>query len=239
MTKSKKIKLIIGILYLICLVSFLYLIFSRFSFDEIKSYDFIKSNRDYIFELKVSNIFLVSVLFILFTILWVLAAGFVSPLALLAGFIFGKWLGLIYLTLGMSIGSTALYLLANFFFKEIIKNKFLYKYKALKQKFQKSEFLYLLIYRFVGGIPFALSNILPCIFNVKAINFFLATFLGIIPQLFVMVTLGSNIEKIIQENISPPSFLDMMLSPDIYFPIIGFIILVFISYMLRKKIFKK
>jgi uncharacterized membrane protein YdjX (TVP38/TMEM64 family) len=217
----------------------LYLIFSRFSFDEIKSYDFIKSNRDYIFELKVSNIFLVSVLFILFTILWVLAAGFVSPLALLAGFIFGKWLGLIYLTLGMSIGSTALYLLANFFFKEIIKNKFLYKYKALKQKFQKSEFLYLLIYRFVGGIPFALSNILPCIFNVKAINFFLATFLGIIPQLFVMVTLGSNIEKIIQENISPPSFLDMMLSPDIYFPIIGFIILVFISYMLRKKIFKK
>jgi len=239
MTKSKKIKLIIGILYLICLVSFLYLIFSRFSFDEIKSYDFIKSNRDYIFELKVSNIFLVSVLFILFTILWVLAAGFVSPLALLAGFIFGKWLGLIYLTLGMSIGSTALYLLANFFFKEIIKNKFLYKYKALKKKFQKSEFLYLLIYRFVGGIPFALSNILPCIFNVKAINFFLATFLGIIPQLFVMVTLGSNIEKIIQENISPPSFLDMMLSPDIYFPIIGFIILVFISYMLRKKIFKK
>lgn len=239
MTKSKKIKLIIGILYLICLVLFLYLIFSRFSFDEIKSYDFIKSNRDYIFELKVSNIFLVSVLFILFTILWVLAAGFVSPLALLAGFIFGKWLGLIYLTLGMSIGSTALYLLANFFFKEIIKNKFLYKYKALKQKFQKSEFLYLLIYRFVGGIPFALSNILPCIFNVKAINFFLATFLGIIPQLFVMVTLGSNIEKIIQENISPPSFLDMMLSPDIYFPIIGFIILVFISYMLRKKIFKK
>ena len=239
MTKSKKIKLIIGILYLICLVSFLYLIFSRFSFDEIKSYDFIKSNRDYIFELKASNIFLVSVLFILFTILWVLAAGFVSPLALLAGFIFGKWLGLIYLTLGMSIGSTALYLLANFFFKEIIKNKFLYKYKALKKKFQKSEFLYLLIYRFVGGIPFALSNILPCIFNVKAINFFLATFLGIIPQLFVMVTLGSNIEKIIQENISPPSFLDMMLSPDIYFPIIGFIILVFISYMLRKKIFKK
>ena len=91
----------------------------------------------------------------------------------------------------------------------------------------------------MGGIPFALSNILPCIFNVKAINFFLATFLGIIPQLFVMVTLGSNIEKIIQENISPPSFLDMMLSPDIYFPIIGFIILVFISYMLRKKIFKK
>ena len=118
MTKSKKIKLIIGILYLICLVLFLYLIFSRFSFDEIKSYDFIKSNRDYIFELKVSNIFLVSVLFILFTILWVLAAGFVSPLALLAGFIFGKWLGLIYLTLGMSIGSTALYLLANFFSKK-------------------------------------------------------------------------------------------------------------------------
>jgi len=238
MTKINKAKLFIGILYIFFVLVFLYLIFSKFTLDEISSYDFIRNNRDYIFQLKQSNLLLISILFFLFTIIWVFAAGFVSPLGLFAGFIFGKWFGLFILVLGMSIGATALYLLANYFFKELIKKKFLSKYSNLKEKFKKSEFLYLLIYRFVGGIPFALSNILPCIFNVKTYNFFIATFLGIIPQLFIVVTLGSNLEKIIKNNAEPPTLLDLMFSPDIYFPIIGFVILVFLAYFLRNKVLK-
>ena len=50
----------------------------------------------------------------LFTIIWVLALGFGSPIALVAGFIFGKWLG-IFLILGMTLGATGLYTFANFF----------------------------------------------------------------------------------------------------------------------------
>ena len=238
MTKINKAKLFIGVLYIIFVLAFVYLIFSKFTLDEITSYDFIRKNRDYIFQLKQSNLLLISILFFLFTIIWVFAAGFVSPLGLFAGFIFGKWFGLFILVLGMSIGATALYLLANYFFKELIKKKFLSKYSNLKEKFKKSEFLYLLIYRFVGGIPFALSNILPCIFNVKTYNFFIATFLGIIPQLFIVVTLGSNLEKIIKNNAEPPTLLDLMFSPDIYFPILGFIILVFLAYFLRNKVLK-
>ena len=49
-----------------------------------------------------------------------------------------------------------LYIFANFFLKDLmIRDKFLNKFKNLELKFKKSEFLYLLIYRFVGGIPFA------------------------------------------------------------------------------------
>ena len=50
--------------------------------------------------------------------------------------------------------------------------------------FKKSEFLYLLIYRFIGGVPWQLSCLLPTIFNVKTSNFFFATLVGIIPQIF-------------------------------------------------------
>ena len=238
MTKFKKVKLFVGVLYIIFVLAFLYLIFSKFTLDEISSYDFIRDNRDYLFQLKQSNLLLISILFVLFTVIWVFAAGFISPLAIFAGFIFGKWSGLFFLVLGMSIGATALYLMANYFFKELIKEKFLSKYSNLKEKFKKSEFLYLLIYRFVGGIPFVLSNILPCIFNVKIFNFFIATFLGVIPQLFIVVTLGSNLEKIIKNNIEPPSLIDLIFSPDIYFPIISFIVLVLLAYFLRNKILK-
>ena len=128
-------------------------------------------------------------------------AGFGLPVALLAGFIFGKWLGTFILVIGMTIGATILYIFGNYFFKEIIKEKFLNRFKNLEIKFKKSEFIYLLVYRFIGGIPFALSNVLPCIFNVKIKNFFLATIIGIIPQIFLMVSIGSGLEKIIEQNL--------------------------------------
>ena len=88
MTKSKKVKLFIGLFYIFAVSLFLYLIFTKFSFEEITSYEFIKNNRDYFYELRQSNLYFLGILFILFAALWVFAAGFGSPLALFAGFIF-------------------------------------------------------------------------------------------------------------------------------------------------------
>ena len=126
--------------------------------------------------------------------------GFGSPIALLGGFIFGKWIGTFVVVLGLSIGATFLYIFGNYFLKDLMKEKFLNKYKNLEIKFKKSEFFYLLIYRFIGGIPWQLSCILPTIFNVKVINFFFASFIGIIPQIFLAVSIGSGLEKVIDQN---------------------------------------
>ena len=52
MEKAKKIKIFLGLFYFISVGLFLYLIFSKFSVNEITSYSFIKNNRDYFFELK-------------------------------------------------------------------------------------------------------------------------------------------------------------------------------------------
>ena len=200
---------------------------------------FIKNNRDYFFQLKQTNLFLISLAFLFFTIVWVVMAGFGSPIALIAGFIFGKWLGTFVLTIGMTVGATILYIGANYFFKEIIKEKFLTKFKSLEVKFKKSEFVYLLIYRFIGGIPFVISNILPCIFNVKTSNFFWATIIGMTPQLFLWVSIGSGLEKIIDQNLDAPGIKDIIFSPDIYIPLIAFAMLVLISIIARKIFYKK
>mgnify|MGYP001246925558 FL=1 len=159
MEKAKKIKLFIGLFYIFAVSLFLYLIFTKFSFEEITSYEFIKNNRNYFYELKKSNLFFLGILFILFSTLWVFAAGFGSPLALFAGFIFGKWFGLLFAVIGMTFGATFLYIFANYFLKEMIRDKFLSRYKKLEEKFKKSEFIYLLIFRFVGGIPFQIQKL--------------------------------------------------------------------------------
>tara|TARA_Y100001954_G_scaffold165205_1_gene175336 strand:- start:1800 stop:2516 length:717 start_codon:yes stop_codon:yes gene_type:complete len=238
MEKTKKLKLFIGIFYLILVGLFLYIFFSKFSLQEITSYDFIKNNRDYFFDLRQSNLFMLSLSFILFLIIWVLAAGFGSPVAILAGFIFGKWIGTFVVVFGLSFGAVLLYIFANFFLKDIIKDKFLEKYKDLGEKFKNSEFLYLLIYRFIGGIPFAISNVLPCLFNVKPLNFFFASLLGMAPQLFIVVSIGSGLEKVIDQNLKTPNLKDIIFTPDIYIPLIGFFSLLIITFVLRKIFYK-
>ena len=239
MKKSKKIKLFIGISYLILVSIFLFLFFSKFSLQEISSYDFIKDNRTYFIELKNSNLFLLTIIFLILSILWVFPfLGFGSPVALVGGFIFGKWIGTSVVVLGLSVGATFLYTFANYFLKDLIREKFLYKYKNLDIKFKKSEFNYLLIYRFIGGIPWQLSCILPTIFNVKVKNFFFATLVGIIPQIFLAVSIGSGLENIIERNIETPSIVEIIISPKIYIPLILFFILLLITIFIRKKFYR-
>ena len=238
MAKSKKIKLFIGLFYISAVGLFLYFIFTKFSFQEITSYEFIKNNRDYFYDLRQTNLFLLGVSFILFSILWVFAAGFGSPLALFAGFIFGKWFGLLFTVIGLSIGATLLYIFANYFLKEMIRDRFLNRFQKLEEKFQKSEFLYLLVYRFIGGIPFQIQNVLPCIFNVKVYNYFWSTFLGMIPSLFIMISIGSGLEEIIDQNLNAPSVIDLITSPSIYIPLIAFFGLLIITIFFRKDFYK-
>ena len=239
MEKTKKIKLFIGLSYLFIVCLFLYFFFSKFSLQEITSYDFIKNNRSYFIELKSSNLLLVSIIFLTLTILWVFPfLGFGSPVALIGGFIFGKWIGTILVVFGLSIGATFLYIFGNYFLKDFIREKFLNKFQKLENKFKKSEFSYLLIYRFIGGIPWQLSCLLPTLFNVKKTYFFFATLIGIIPQIFLTVSIGSGIEKVIDQNSKLPGLTDIIFSPDIYVPILAFLILILLTIFLRKFFYK-
>tara|TARA_B000000532_G_scaffold241772_1_gene234669 strand:+ start:889 stop:1611 length:723 start_codon:yes stop_codon:yes gene_type:complete len=239
MEKAKKTKIIIGLCYLTLVSFFLLMFFSKFSIDEITSYDFIRDNRLYFQELKNSNLFLVSIIFLIFTILWVFPfLGFGSPIALLGGFMFGKWLGTIIVVIGLSVGATFLYMFGNYFLKDLIREKFLNRYENLERRFKKSEFYYLLIYRFIGGIPWQLSCILPTIFNVKTINFFFASLIGIVPQIFLAVSIGSGLEKIIDQNSELPKITEVIFSPEIYIPILAFLSLVLTTIFLRKSFYK-
>jgi len=237
MKKDNKIKIYLGLAYLLILILFLWFIFNRFTLSELTSYEFIKNNRDYLISTTESNYLLVSVIFIIFTIVWVLLLGFGSPVFLAGGFIFGKWVGTVLVVLGLSVGSTLLYILANYFFKELIKEKFSKKFISLNKKFKNNEFIFFLIYRFIGGIPFAISNILPTLFNIKIRNFFFGSIIGMTPQLFIGASIGEGLEKVIRTNQDVPSFFSIISSNHIYIPVTVFIVLVILTYFLRKKFF--
>ena len=239
MNKEKKIKIFLGSAYILIVSIFLWFFFSKFSFQDFSSYELIRENRDALEQIKNSNIFVSSILFLLGTIIWTLLLGFGSPVFLVGGFVFGKWLGTLIIVFGLSIGATFLYMFANYFLKDLIEEKFSSRFNNLTEKFKENEFTFFLIYRFIGGIPFFISNILPTIFNVKIRNFFLGSVIGMTPQLFVGASLGAGLNKILEENSEAPSLLQLLLTPDIYLPIIGIITLVLIGFLLRKKFYSK
>ena len=238
MENTKKFKIYLGILYVLLISTFLYFFFSKFTLQEISSYEFIKNNVDYFSNLKDKNYYTLLLTFFLFVVFWVLLLGFGSPVALASGFIFGKWIGTIIIATSLSVGSLLLYLIANFFFRDLVQQKLGNRMVFLKDLFKKNEFLYFLAYRFIGGLPFFIHNTLPVIFNIRIINYFFGTLLGMIPQLFIMVSIGSGLEKIIKTNNSPPSFFEIIASKDIYLPLIAFIAIVIISIFLKKKFYK-
>ena len=75
-------------------------------------------------------------------------------------------------------------------------------------------------------------------FNVKASNFFWASLLGMLPQLFLVCSIGSGLEKIISQNLEAPSIIDLLTSQEIYLPIIAFAILILITLFLRRIFYK-
>ena len=238
MENTKKLKIYLGILYVLLISTFLYFFFSKFTLQELSSYEFIKNNVDYFSNLKDKNYYTLLLTFFLFVVFWVLLLGFGSPVALASGFIFGKWIGTIIIAISLSVGSLLLYLIANFFFRDLVQQKFGNRMVFLKDLFKKNEFLYFLIYRFIGGLPFFIHNTLPVIFNVKIVNYFFGTLIGMIPQLFIMVSIGSGLEKIIETNNTPPSLLEIILSKDIYLPLLAFLLIIVISFFLKRKIYK-
>ena len=239
MLSKSNIKFYIGVIYFLIITVFLWFFFKYFSIQDFTSFEVIKSNRNSLNNIKDNNIFLSVIIFYLISIIWVLLLGFASPIFLVGGFLFGKWIGSIVVILGLTSGATLLYIFASYLFKDYIYNKFSKKFSYLVEIFNKNELLYFTIYRFIGGIPFFLQNLIPTIFDVKIKNYFLGSLIGLSPQLFIGVSLGSGIDKLIENNNEMPTMLEMIFTPDIYLPIFGLFVIIVFGYIYRKKITKK
>jgi uncharacterized membrane protein YdjX (TVP38/TMEM64 family) len=71
----------------------------------------------------------------------------------------------------------------------------------------------------------------------KIKNYIYATFFGLAPTTFILNSLGSGINNLIEGN-QEINYINVISNPGIYLPIISFIIILVISYFVKKKFFK-
>ena len=237
--KSLNLKLIIAIVYLTIIAIGIFFLLSNIDIRDLMSYDFIRSHKDIILEYKRNNFLVLTVIFFVFSIIWVFLLGFAMPLLVFSGFVFGTWWGISIVLISTTIGATLLYLLVGLFFREIIEEKLAPKFSKLKNFFNKNDIAYFMFFRFIGGggTPYSVQNVLPVLFNMPVKNYFVATLIGSMPSMFVTVALGSGLESVIDKN-EEPSFFQVLFSPEVYLPIAGFAIILVISFFAKRFFFK-
>ena len=235
---SKKLKLSLGISYLVILFIFLYFVFLQIEISRLNDFSYYKELQVNLDGFIGDKLYINLLIFFIFSVVWVALLGFGSPLVIISGIFFGKWIGTFISVVSFSVGALVLYSITIFFFKDLINNLLQKKFSKYISLFKKNEFYYFFIFRLIGGLglPFPLQNTLPVIFNMKKTNYFFASILGFIPGMFIMVSIGSGINKYIKES-DNFSFINLILSKDIYLPIVFFIILILISLIIKKKFF--
>ena len=237
--KLLNVKWVIGSFYLLLLIAGIIFLLTNYNISDFFSYEFIRLNKNIILEYRRENFLVLTILFFIFSIVWVLLLGFAMPLLIFSGFVFGKWWGILIVLTSTTIGAVLLYFLAGLFFRDIIQEKFAPKFSKLKKFFNKNELVYFMFFRFIGGggTPYAIQNTLPILFDMSMKNYIIATFLGSMPSMFVTVSIGSGIENIIDQN-EKLSAVNVIFSPEIYIPIVCFFILLIIGFIIKKSYFK-
>jgi len=215
----------------------MFIIFSNFDFKDLSDVNFFKNNQQLFNDYKLENKFLLSIFFSIFSIIWVFLLGFGTPLALFAGFIFGKWFGTLISVVSLSVGATLLYCLANLFFKDFIKKKLSTKIEKFINLFNKNDFVYFILFRFTGGgMPFAVQNVLPVVFEMTVKKYFFSTLIGIVPGIFIITSIGAGVESFIGKN-ETLVWTELIRDPGIYFPVLTFIIVLILASFINKFFF--
>ena len=236
MNRLSKIKIFLGLAYL-GIVSLVVISFFYFGANTFLSPSYLVENKNYIFELRDQNLFLISSVYFFFSIIWVFLMGFGTPLVIFAGFAFGTILGSILSIFSFTIGATLLYLFANHYFKDLVEKYLGTKYASIKQNVNQNELSYFFSLRVIPGIPFPIKNLLPVLFNMKLKNFFLATLFGEAAPIIISVSIFSGLSNAFESD--KDLNLNLLFSPEIFFPLLALAMMSLIANFVKKKYFNK
>ena len=234
MNRLSKIKIFLGLMYLMVVTSVV-IAFFYFGANTFLSPSYLIENKNYIFGLRDQNLILIGSVYFFFAIIWVFLMGFGTPLIIFAGFAFGTVLGSVLSIFSFTIGATLLYCFANHYFKDLVEKYLGNKYSKLKNNINENELSYFFSLRVVPGIPFPIKNLLPVLFNMKIKNYFIATLFGEAVPIIISVSIFSGISSAFQSN--KAFSLNLLFAPEIFFPLLALAIMSLVANYIKKKYF--
>jgi len=114
-------------------------------------------------------------------------------MSLLAGCLFGRWLGTGVASLGYVAGVTASFLMARSLLRERLRRQFGPRLRRVERGFEREGAYYLLILRLMPGLPFFLVNWLMALTPIRPRAFAAVSWVGVLPLTFLYAGVGTEL----------------------------------------------
>lgn len=144
-----------------------------------------------------------------------------SILAISAGIIFGLKFGFLYTMVGALCGGSLAFFIARFLGREFLLKWLKKDFEKLENSIENNSFSIILLLRLIPLFPFDVVSYAAGISSISYKKYFLATFFGTIPGIFVFVNMGRA-----TLDINPQKF---------YISISLLICLISFSFLLKQK----
>jgi len=157
----------------------------------------LKGNRDVLLMYTKNHYwFIFSLAALIYTISVALSIPVATLLSLATGFLFGRWIGMVVITISATLGAALVFLATRYVFAEAAQRRLGPMAKKMISGFHENDFHYLLFLRLVPLFPFWLVNLAPAFTPIKIRTYLLATVLGIMPAAFVFANFGESLGRI-------------------------------------------
>ena len=204
---------------------------------DLLSFETLRDNREMLIGWRDSNYPLVVLAFIG---IYIVVVAFSLPgaaiMTLSGGFLFGIFPGALFCVLGASIGAVLIFTAAKTGLGDMLHAKMHAQggggiMARMEKGLHENEVSYLLLMRLVPAIPFFIANLAPAFLGVKARNFALTTFFGIMPGSIVYTSVGAGLGDVFAAGETPD--FGIIFQPSILGPILGLCILATLPIIIK------
>lgn len=202
------------------------------------SFDSLQEHRETLLSLVADHAVLAPLAFIA---IYAAATAMSLPggviLTIAGGFLFGTWLGGLYVVIGATLGAVGIFLIAKTALGDTLKNKAGPWMAKMEAGFKENEFSYLLILRLVPLFPFWLVNLVPAFLGVSLLTYAIATFVGIIPGSFAYASVGAGLGTVFDQGHTPS--LNILADPKVWGPMVALTVLALVPIVYKRFAAKK
>jgi uncharacterized membrane protein YdjX (TVP38/TMEM64 family) len=150
---------------------------------------------------------------------------------ILAGLLFGRWLGTAYALLGTTLGACGVFLAARVGLAGIVARAGP-RVTAIGEGFRKNALSYLLFLRLVPVFPFVLVNVAAALGRLPLRTFILGTLIGIIPSVLIYASIGELLMDMARPDRLPDD--DLLLHKRFLLPLLALAVLALLPVVVTR-----
>jgi uncharacterized membrane protein YdjX (TVP38/TMEM64 family) len=197
------------------------------------SFEALSAHRETLLGFVAENALLAPLTFIaVYTVAIALSIPGGAVLTIAGGFLFGTWLGALYVVIGATLGATGVFTIAKTALGRSLRNRAGPWLQRMEAGFGDNALSYLLVLRLIPIFPFWLVNLVPAFLGVGVGTYVIGTFVGIIPGSLVYASVGNGLGAVFDAGETPD--LGIIFEPAILLPILGLALLALLPVGYRR-----